>query len=222
MLDKIEILQKPINAEKPTFSFPYIQVITRHMLEVKDLLIGYNNKPILPPISFSLASDTKLWIRGTNGLGKTTLLKTLIHKIPSLGGSFDFHLSSKINYVEQDLEFRSNQISATTFMNETFPRMNFKEIRNQLALVGLKGELATKPVGNLSGGEQVKIKLCSIMQKTSNILILDEPTNHLDVNAKDALFEALASYPGAILLVTHEPEYAERICTDIFDIKEEY
>ena len=222
MLDKIEILQKPINAEKPTFSFPYIQVITRHMLEVKDLLIGYNNKPILPPISFSLASDTKLWIRGTNGLGKTTLLKTLIHKIPSLGGSFDFHLSSKINYVEQDLEFRSNQISATTFMNETFPRMNFKEIRNQLALVGLKGELATKPVGNLSGGEQVQIKLCSIMQKTSNILILDEPTNHLDVNAKDALFEALASYPGAILLVTHEPEYAERICTDIFDIKEEY
>jgi ATPase subunit of ABC transporter with duplicated ATPase domains len=220
MLNKIEVMQKPVNFEKPSFNFPYISVITRHLLEVKNLEIGYNGKAILPPINISMASDTKLWIRGTNGLGKTTLLKTLMHKLPAISGTFDYHLSTKINYVEQDLEFRSKQISATTFMNEMYPRMNAKEIRSELAKVGLKGELATKPVGNLSGGEQVKIKLCSIMQKTSNLLILDEPTNHLDVNAKEALFEALKEYEGAIILVTHEPQYAQDLCNEIFDIKE--
>ncbi len=220
MLDRIEVMQKPVYSEKPSFNFPYISLVTRHLLEVKNLEIGYNNKAILPPINISMASDTKLWIRGTNGLGKTTLLKTLMHKLPAISGTFDFHLCTKINYVEQDLEFRSKLISATTFMNETYPRMNAKEIRSELAKVGLKGDLATKPVGNLSGGEQVKIKLCSIMQKSSNLLILDEPTNHLDVNAKDALFEALKEYEGAIILVTHEPQYAQDLCNEIFDIKE--
>ncbi len=220
MLDRIEVMQKPVYSEKPSFNFPYVSLVTRHLLEVKNLEIGYNNKAILPPINISMASDTKLWIRGTNGLGKTTLLKTLMHKLPAISGTFDFHLCTKINYVEQDLEFRSKLISATTFMNETYPRMNAKEIRSELAKVGLKGDLATKPVGNLSGGEQVKIKLCSIMQKSSNLLILDEPTNHLDVNAKDALFEALKDYEGAIILVTHEPQYAQDLCNEIFDIKE--
>ncbi len=219
MLDKIDVMQKPVSTIKPTFEFPYVQILTRHLLEVKNLEIGYDGRPILPPINLSMTSDTKMWVRGTNGLGKTTLLKTLMHKLPAISGTFDFHLQTKINYVEQDLEFRTSNISATTFMNEMFPRMNAKEIRNELAKVGLRGELATKPVCNLSGGEQVKIKLCAIMQKSSNLLILDEPTNHLDVNAKDALFDALQDYKGAILLVTHEPQYANRICTDIFDIK---
>jgi len=219
MLDKIDVMQKPVSIVKPTFEFPYVQILTRHLLDVKGLEIGYDGVAILPPIDLSMGSDTKMWIRGTNGLGKTTLLKTLMHKLPAISGIFDFHLQTKINYVEQDLIFRTKQMSATTFMNETFPRMNAKEIRSELAKVGLRGELATKPIANLSGGEQVKIKLCAIMQKPSNLLILDEPTNHLDVNAKDALFDALQDYKGAILFVTHEPEYAKRICTDIFDIK---
>ena len=219
MLDRIDVMAKPVSTVKPVFSFPYVQILTRHLLEVKKLEIGYDGNAILPPIDLSMTSDTKMWIRGTNGLGKTTLLKTLMHKLPAISGTFDFHLQTKINYVEQDLEFRTKSISATTFMNEMFPKMSAKEIRSELAKVGLRGDLATKPVNQLSGGEQVKIKLCAIMQKPSNLLILDEPTNHLDVNAKDALFDALQDYKGAILLVTHEPEYANRVCTDIFDIK---
>ncbi len=99
---------------------------------------------ILPPIDLSMTSDTKMWIRGTNGLGKTTLLKTLMHKLPAISGTFDFHLQTKINYVEQDLEFRTKSISATTFMNETFPKMSAKEIRSELAKVGLRGSLNLK------------------------------------------------------------------------------
>lgn len=219
MLDRIDVMQKPVSFEKPTFNFPYTLLVTKHLLEVKNLKVGYDGKAILPPISFEMDSTTKLWLRGTNGLGKTTILKTIMKRLPAIGGSFTFNINSKINYIEQDLHFGNRDINAMTFMNETYPKMSQKDIRTQLAKVGIKNDLATKYISNLSGGEQVKIKLCALMQKESNILILDEPTNHLDVSAKEALFEALQAYEGAIILVSHEPLYAEKLCNKIFDIE---
>lgn len=219
MLDRIDVMQKPVSFEKPTFNFPYTLLVTKHLLEVKNLKVGYDGKAILPPISFEMDSTTKLWLRGTNGLGKTTILKTIMKRLPAIGGSFTFNINSKINYIEQDLQFGNRDINAMTFMNETYPKMSQKDIRTQLAKVGIKNDLATKYISNLSGGEQVKIKLCALMQKESNILILDEPTNHLDVSAKEALFEALQAYEGAIILVSHEPLYAEKLCNKIFDIE---
>ncbi len=219
MLDRIDVMQKPVSFEKPTFSFPYTLLVTKHLLEVKDLSVGYDGKAILPPITFGLDSTTKLWLRGTNGMGKTTILKTIMKRLPSISGSFNFNINAKINYIEQDLQFRSKEINAMTFMNETYPKMSQKDIRTQLAKVGIKNDLATKYISNLAGGEQVKIKLCALMQKESNILILDEPTNHLDVSAKEALFEALQAYDGAIILVSHEPLYAEKLCNKVFDIE---
>ncbi len=217
MLDRMEIMQKPVSVEKPTFSFPYTLLVTKHLLDVEGLSVGYDGKAILPPIDFTVTSTTKLWIRGTNGIGKTTLLKTLMGRLKPVSGSFRFNPNAKINYIEQDLVFRSAGMNAITFMNETYPRMSQKDIRNALASVGIKKELATKAVGSLSGGEQVKIKLCALEQRESNLLVLDEPTNHLDVNAKEALFEALAQYEGAVLLVSHEPLYAEKLCDEVFD-----
>ena len=219
MLDRIDVMQKPVSFEKPTFNFPYTLLVTKHLLEVKNLKVGYDGKAILPPISFEMDSTTKLWLRGTNGLGKTTILKTIMKRLPAISGSFTFNINSKINYIEQDLQFGNRDINAMTFMNETYPKMSQKDIRTQLAKVGIKNDLATKYISNLSGGEQVKIKLCALMQKESNILILDEPTNHLDVSAKEALFEALQAYEGAIILVSHEPLYAEKLCNKIFDIE---
>ena len=219
MLDRIDVMHKPVSFEKPTFSFPYTLLVTKHLLEVKDLSVGYDGKSILPPITFGLDSTTKLWLRGTNGMGKTTILKTIMKRLPAISGSFNFNINAKINYIEQDLQFRSKEINAMTFMNETYPKMSQKDIRTQLAKVGIKNDLATKYISNLSGGEQVKIKLCALMQKESNILILDEPTNHLDVSAKEALFEALQAYDGAIILVSHEPLYAEKLCNKVFDIE---
>ncbi len=218
MLDKIDIIQKPIMFDKPTFVFPYTYIVTKHIVTAENLEIGYNGKAILPPINFDMSSDTKLWIRGTNGLGKTTLLKTLMKKLPSVNGDFSFNPNAKINYIEQDLEFNNKNCNAVTFMNEKFPKMGQKEIRNQLARVGIKQELSIKAISCLSGGEQVRVKLCALMQNPSNLLILDEPTNHLDVGSKDSLFEALQEYEGAIILVSHEPMYAERICNEIFDL----
>ena len=219
MLNRIEVMNKPTIAVPATFDFPYTLVASKDMLIVKSLEIGYEGKAILPPINIHMGSETKLWIRGTNGLGKSTLIKTLMHTLQKIDGSFKFNVNTKINYIEQDLEFRNNSLSAMAFMNECFPRMGSKEIRNQLAKVGIKSDLASKAISNMSGGEQVKVKLCSLMQNASSKLILDEPTNHLDVTAKEALETALKAYPGAILLVSHEPTFAGAICNEIFDIE---
>ncbi len=219
MLDRIEVMSKPITSVPAHFDFPYTLVCTKDLLVVKDLEVGYEGKAILPPINLHLSSESKVWIRGTNGLGKSTLIKTLMNQLRKIGGKFAFNVNTKINYIEQDLDFRNNTITPIQYMNEQHPRLSQKDIRNELAKVGIKNDLATKSICNMSGGEQVKVKLCSLMQKPSNILIMDEPTNHLDVTAKEALKEALVKYEGAILLVSHEPTFAGEICTEIFDIE---
>ncbi|MBQ7164631.1 MAG: ABC-F family ATP-binding cassette domain-containing protein, partial [Clostridia bacterium] len=105
------------------------------------------------------------------------------------------------------------------YFQERFPKFNYKEVRSELAKVGLKGELASRPINTLSGGEQVRIKLACMNNTPSNILILDEPTNHLDVRAKEKLKKAIAEYEGAVILVSHEESFAGEICDAIFDAK---
>lgn len=218
MLEKIDVMAKPTEKMPATFEFPYISLNTKDLVIIKDLEIGYNKKPILPPINLHMDSQTKLWIRGTNGLGKTTLLKTLVKKLPSISGHYHFHINSTYNYIEQDIEFMNQEMSASSYMTE-LTKLNQKEIRNELAKVGIIKDIATRPLSSLSGGEQVKVKLCSIMRKPCNILILDEPTNHLDVLAKDGLMRALNKFEGAIILVSHEQPFAEGVCNEVFDIK---
>ncbi len=218
MLERINVMQKPATVLDADFSFPYTDINSKDFVIVKDLEIGYD-KSLLPPVSFHLTSKTKLWIRGTNGVGKTTLLKTLMRKIPAISGNFEFHIAAKPAYVEQDLVFPNKNDSAIKYFQDRFPKYNYKEVRAELAKVGLKGELASKPICNLSGGEQVRIKLACLNNTLSNILILDEPTNHLDVRAKDKLKQAIAEYEGAVILVSHEEEFAGDICDVIFDAK---
>ena len=121
--------------------------------------------------------------------------------------------------MEQDLFIDEKENNAVGYFSDLYPRMNVKNVRSALAGVGIKNELATKPVSDLSGGEQVRIFLCSLMQKQTNILLLDEPTNHLDVRAKSALQKALIDYKGCIVLVSHEKQFAESVCNKVFDVK---
>ncbi|MBP5308261.1 MAG: ABC-F family ATP-binding cassette domain-containing protein [Clostridia bacterium] len=218
MLERINVMQKPAAVYDADFSFPYIELNSKDFLIVSNLVIGYD-KPLLPPVSFHMSSKTKMWIRGTNGVGKTTLLKTLMRKIPAISGSFNFHIATKAAYVEQDLVFPNPDRSAVQYFQERFPKLNYKEVRSELAAVGLKGELASKPINNLSGGEQVRIKLACLNNTKSNLLILDEPTNHLDVRAKEKLKKAIAEYEGAVILVSHEESFAGELCDIIFDAR---
>jgi ATPase subunit of ABC transporter with duplicated ATPase domains len=218
MLDKMNVIQKPTSVLDADFSFPYIDLNSKDFLIVKDLEVGYDYS-LLPPVSFHMSSQNKLWIRGTNGVGKTTFLKTLMRKIQSKGGHFNFHIAAKIAYVDQDLAFPNPNSSATQYFQECFPKFNYKEVRSELAKVGLKGELAARPINTLSGGEQVRIKLACLNNTRSNILILDEPTNHLDVRAKEKLKQAIANYNGAVILVSHEEDFASSLCDMVLDAK---
>ncbi len=217
LLDKIDIIDKPSAVYEATFDFPYKEIVSKEMLVVKDLVIGYK-KPLLPPISLQLTSTSKVWIRGTNGIGKSTFVKTVLEEIKKLGGSFEFHQFAKVGYLEQDLNFEFSERTATGYMNELFPKMNVRDIKDRLSRVGIKKELLLKPISKMSGGEQVRVKLMTISLKETNILILDEPTNHLDILAKEALKKALIEYNGAIILVCHEPAFAEDVCDTVFDI----
>ena len=213
-LAKIEVMQKPVVFYDAEFNFPSIELNTKDLLEVKDLVIGYN-QPLLPALNIHMRSGTKLWLRGTNGIGKSTLIKTLLRKIPKISGFFTFHNAVKIAYLEQELTFGETSESASQYYARFFPRATPKEIRNQLAKVGLKGELAVKPLRNMSGGEQIRAKLAVLCNTPSNLLILDEPTNHLDIKAKKALREAIANYEGALILVSHEEDFALDLCDSV-------
>lgn len=221
MLDRIEVMQKPVTIADAHFEFPCVMLNTKDMLNVRGLEIGYDSV-LLPPIDFNMRGDTKLWIRGTNGIGKSTMLKTLMGIIPKKGGSFDFHIAAKPAYLEQDLSFRRTEQTPFEYISDCFPRLNAREIRTELSRVGIKGEMALRRIAEMSGGEQVRLRLLTIMNVTSNILVLDEPTNHLDVRAKDVLSEALKKYEGAVILVSHEKQFAEGVCNAVFDCKEEY
>jgi len=210
-LEKIEVMAKPVTVYEAEFFFPYIDLNTKDLLDVKNLSIGYT-APILPLLNFHMGSQNKLWVRGTNGIGKSTLIKTLLHKIPRLGGFFTWHNAVKIAYLEQNLDFDDPNETASSYYSKFFPRANPKEVRSKLAKVGLKGDLAVKPLKNMSGGEQVRAKLAVLCSTPSNLLVLDEPTNHLDVKAKNALKKALAEYPGALILVSHEEDFTEGLC----------
>lgn len=218
LLDKMEIIRKPTVIYDAEFSFPYIDLHTKELLVVDNLEVGYGS-PILPPVSFTLSSETRFWLRGTNGIGKTTIIKTILNKLARISGKVAFHPAVKVAYIEQDLLFDNSEELPAQYLNRLFPRLNQKDVRSLLAKVGLKNELALKPIGTLSGGEQVRLKLAALMNVPSNILILDEPTNHLDVRAKDSLKKALNQYKGALLLVSHEKDFAEGVCNTVFDVK---
>lgn len=213
MLERMDVLDKPKAVLDAHFSFPGEHLNTRDMLVVEDLVIGYGT-PLLSPIGLHIKGDTRLWVRGINGIGKSTFLKTVMGFIPKLSGNCRFHPAAKKAYLEQDLEFRNEETNAFNYIGGCFPKFNVKEVRAQLSRVGIKGDMALKPVKNLSGGEQVRIRLLTIMNTPSNILILDEPTNHLDVKAKEALKEALLNYRGCLILVSHEKEFAQSVCSE--------
>ena len=149
----------------------------------------------------------KAVITGFNGIGKSTLLKTLIGQLPALHGQFKFSAQVTLGYFEQDLVWADSNRTPIEILSDAHPDMVMKEIRKHLAQCGISSKHAMQPIGSLSGGEQAKVKMCLLTLIPCNFLILDEPTNHLDVQAKDALKEALKNFAGTVLLVSHEENF---------------
>ena len=219
-LEKIEVMQKPKSGDiHLNLSFNYSPIGSERFLVVKDLEIGYDFS-LLPPIDFEIRSGTKLAITGFNGIGKSTLLKTLVGILKPISGSYHFVDNAKIAYYEQENNFDDPNITPLQEIQNIYPSMTHQEIRSKLARVGLTGNLAIQPIKSMSGGEQSKLKLCKVMMQKANILVLDEPTNHLDKFAREDLLVALKKYNGTVIFVSHERDFVDKLATKVYSIED--
>lgn len=210
-LERLERLEAPDTAQSaPEFRFRALPLHVQEHLKLKGLSVGYYY-PLLPGLSFTVPGGQKAVITGFNGIGKSTLLKTLIGSLPPLAGSFRFAEGTVVGYYDQDLTFPDGTLTPLQTVAEAAPTLSAKEIRQQLFRCGISKEHAQQPVKSLSGGEQAKVKLCLLTLSPCNLLILDEPTNHLDAAAKAALRKALLEFTGTVLLVSHEEAFYDEL-----------
>ena len=161
----------------------------------------------------------KIALIGANGIGKTTLLKSLLGLTPPISGSVEQGDYLELGYFEQEMSGDGNNSCIEEIWQE-FPGFSQYEVRSALAKCGLTTKHIESLVKVLSGGEQAKVRLCKLINRPSNVLILDEPTNHLDVDAKEELKRALKAYKGSILMVCHEPEFYDGLVTEVWDLSE--
>ena len=217
-LDKMEVLEKPREKPKPVFQFREARTPSRFVMEAAKLVLGYD-EPLTRPLDITLERGRKIAIRGVNGLGKTTLLKTLLGQIPPIAGKV--HLGDNLfsGYFEQE-SVRDNNNTAIEEIWTEYPGMSNYEVRAVLARCGLTNEHITSQMMVLSGGENAKVRLCKLMLREVNWLVLDEPTNHLDIDAKAELKRALIEFKGTILLVSHEPEFYEDWVTETWNVED--
>lgn len=217
ILDKMVILDKPTEQIKPNFRFNESHGTGRFVVTCRDLVIGYDS-PLSKPLNIVIEKGQKVAIRGANGIGKSTLLKTMLGLLKPISGSVELDYKLEAGYFEQ--EDQSSRVTALDEVWNLYPSMTNAEVRGALASCGLNKDKIESLMIVLSGGEQAKVRLCKIMIKETNLLVLDEPTNHLDPLSKEALMEALQKYKGTVLLVSHEPEFYENVCDVIYNAEE--
>ena len=215
-LDKMEVIELAKEKPKPEFHFLEARTAGKYIFETKDLVIGYD-EPLSRPLNLVMERGQKAVLVGANGIGKTTLLKSILGLIPALSGSVELGDYLSIGYFEQEMAPGNTNTCLDEIWKE-FPSYTQYQVRSALAKCGLTTKHIESQVRVLSGGEQAKVRLCKLINRESNVLLLDEPTNHLDVDAKAELKRALKEYKGSILLICHEPEFYEGLATDIWDL----
>lgn len=216
-LDKMDVIELAKEKPKPEFNFRNARAAGKVIFETTDLVIGYD-KPLSKPINLRMERGEKIAIVGTNGIGKTTFLKSVLGIIPSISGKADLGDYLYKGYFEQEIKPSEN--SCIEEIWEEFPSYTQYEVRSALAKCGLTTKHIESKVKVLSGGEQAKVRLCKLINVETNILLLDEPTNHLDVDAKEELKRALKEYKGAVLIVCHEPEFYDGLVDKVWNLEE--
>ena len=214
-LDKMDVIELASEKPKPEFHFKEARTPGRYLFQTQDLVIGYE-EPLSSPLTLEMERGQKIVMVGANGIGKTTLLKSILGMIKPISGTVTLGDYLSIGYFEQEMK----QGVKTTCLEEIwleFPSYTQYEVRSALAKCGLTTKHIESLVRVLSGGEQAKVRLCKLLNRETNILLLDEPTNHLDVEAKAELKRTLQAYKGSILMVCHEPEFYEGLATDVWD-----
>ena len=214
-LDNMDIIELAAEKPKPEFNFKTARTPGRYIFQTHDLVIGYD-EPLSSPLNLEMERGQKIVLTGANGIGKSTLLKSILGLIKPLSGDVEQGDYLEIGYFEQETPAGIETTCLEEIWQE-FPGYTQYEVRSALAKCGLTTKHIESKVKVLSGGEQAKVRLCKLINRESNILVLDEPTNHLDVDAKDELKRALMAYKGSILMVCHEPEFYDGLATDVWD-----
>lgn len=214
-LDKMEVIELAAEKPKPEFNFKVGRTPGRTIFETNNLVIGYD-EPLSKPLTLTMERGQKIALVGANGIGKTTLLKSILGLIKPLEGSVTLGENLLVGYFEQESDMNNTTTCIDEIWNE-FPAFSQFEVRSALAKCGLTTKHIESQVRVLSGGENAKVRLCKLINRETNILLLDEPTNHLDVDAKDELKRALQAYKGSVLIICHEPEFYSDIVTEVWD-----
>lgn len=220
-IERMVKLEEPNRYDLKSFNtnFELEKESGNNVLTVEDLEIGYTSA--LSKVSFKLYKGEKLGIIGSNGTGKSTLLKTLVGSIEKISGNFEFGHNVKIGYFDQQLlELNSDKTVFDEFA-ETFPKLTVTEIRNSLAAFMFYGEDVFKKISMLSGGEKVRLTLCKILKTGPNVLILDEPTNHMDIVGKESLENMLSEYKGTLVFVSHDRFFVKKIANKILSFNKD-
>lgn len=217
-LDKMDVIELAKEKPKPEFNFKEARASGRYIFQTEDLVIGYD-KPLSRPLTLSMERGQKIVLVGANGIGKTTLLKSIIGEIPPISGKTTLGDYLYPGYFEQEKKYTDNMTCIDEIWKE-FPSYTQYEVRSALAKCGLTTKHIESMVKVLSGGEQAKVRLCKLINNETNVLLLDEPTNHLDVDAKEELKRALKAYKGSILLICHEPEFYQDVVTEVWNCED--
>ncbi|EPC8412035.1 MULTISPECIES: ABC-F family ATP-binding cassette domain-containing protein [Bacillus] len=221
-LDRMELLTRPLGDSKSaSFHFDIEKQSGNDVLQVKDATIGYDEDPIIENVTMRLTRGDSVALVGPNGIGKSTLLKSIVNKLPLLNGDVSFGSNVSVGYYDQE---QANLTSSKRVLNELwdeYPLQPEKEIRTILGNFLFTGDDVLKPVSSLSGGQKARLALAKLMMQKSNLLILDEPTNHLDLNSKEILENALIDYPGTLLFVSHDRYFINRVTTTVIELSTE-
>lgn len=216
-MSKLKQIERMVKIEAPnkydltTFKTNFIieKQSGKDVLFAKDLEIGYDKT--LQKISLNVYRGQKIGIIGENGIGKSTLLKTLVGIIPKISGEFEFGHNVQIGYFDQQMALLDSEKTVLEDFSEEFPNLTTTELRNSLAAFMFYGKDVFKKINMLSGGEKVRLQLCKILKKGPNLLILDEPTNHMDIIGKESLELLLKEYTGTIIFVSHDRFFVNKI-----------
>ena len=214
-LDKMERIEKTYEKPKPEFRFKEARLPGKCLFETTDLIIGYE-EPLSRELNLRMERGEKIALIGANGIGKTTLLKSILGLQPPISGKAELGDYLEIGYFEQEGDY-TNKTTCIEEIWKEYPSFSQYEVRSALAKCGLTTKHIESQVRVLSGGEQAKVRLCKLINRETNLLLLDEPTNHLDQDAKDELKRALQEYKGSLLLICHEPEFYRDVVTDVWD-----
>ncbi len=240
MLATLERIEKPDEIIKPQFKFRYQRGCTNHIMTLDTVEVGYDNSAILPPVSFTVTKGEKIVFKGFNGIGKTTLLKSIYGDLPLVSGSIEYGERIETVFLRQEEDYEGNfsnidkdkrkqlgfrniknrEITTIEFAKMYYPETPQKELQAALLSCGLKAVHFFSEVRTLSGGEMTKLRLCLAMMKPVNLIILDEPTNHLDVYSKEVLMHALEEYEGTVLMTTHDINVDITWATQIYNLED--